>query len=54
MVMMVSSFLKLKGFNLNKITKQILQDHSINHNEYNMILKIMGREPNLLELGIFP
>ena len=38
---------------MNKITKQILQDHSINHNEYNMILKIMGREPNLLELGIF-
>ena len=35
------------------ITKKILDDHSINNKEYNMILEIMGREPNILELGIF-
>ena len=36
-----------------EITKKILKDHNINSEEYNMILAIMGREPNLLELGIF-
>ena len=36
-----------------KITKKIIKDHGISLEEYKMILKIMGREPNLLELGIF-
>ena len=36
-----------------KITKDILEVHKINYQEYNMILGILGREPNLLELGIF-
>ena len=35
------------------ITKKILNDHKISSNEYKMILDIMGREPNILELGIF-
>ena len=36
-----------------KITKDILEVHKISYQEYNMILEILGREPNLLELGIF-
>ena len=36
-----------------KLPKKIIKDHGISLEEYNMILKIMGREPNLLELGIF-
>ena len=36
------------------ITKRILNDHNISSKEYKMILNIMGREPNILELGIFP
>ena len=36
-----------------EITKKIIKDHGISLEEYKMILKIMGREPNLLELGIF-
>ena len=35
------------------ITKRILNDHNISSKEYKMILNIMGREPNILELGIF-
>ena len=35
------------------ITKKILNEHNISSKEYNMILNIMGREPNILELGIF-
>ena len=31
----------------------MLKDHNINNQEYKMILEIMGREPNILELGIF-
>ena len=36
-----------------KINKKFLEDHNINNHEYEMILQIMGREPNILELGIF-
>ena len=36
-----------------KITNKMLKDHNINNQEYKMILEIMGREPNILELGIF-
>ena len=36
-----------------KITEKIIQDHNLTKTEYNLIKKILGRIPNLLELGIF-
>ena len=36
-----------------KITKELIEDHGINEEEYQKILKILGREPNYTELGIF-
>ncbi|MBI5893680.1 MAG: phosphoribosylformylglycinamidine synthase subunit PurL [Deltaproteobacteria bacterium] len=35
------------------ITKDIINQHGITEDEYARILEILGREPNLLELGIF-
>ena len=36
-----------------KITTKIISDHGIKPEEYKKILSLMGKEPNLLELGIF-
>jgi len=36
-----------------KITKEIIEKHGITDEEYQRILKILGREPNITELGIF-
>jgi phosphoribosylformylglycinamidine synthase len=36
-----------------KIDDNIISDHGLNGEEYQKILEIMGREPNLVELGIF-
>ena len=36
-----------------KITEKIIQNHNLTKTEYNLIKKILGRIPNLLELGIF-
>lgn len=36
-----------------EINKKILEDHNITLYEYRRILKILGRKPNLLEIGIF-
>jgi len=36
-----------------KITGKIVQDHNLTKTEYNLIKKILGRIPNILELGIF-
>ena len=36
-----------------KITSKIIENHGINPDEYKKILKLINREPNLLELGIF-
>ncbi|MGE5547842.1 MAG: phosphoribosylformylglycinamidine synthase subunit PurL [Solirubrobacterales bacterium] len=36
-----------------KITPDVLASHGIKPDEYERILEIMGREPNLTELGIF-
>nr|MBP3724906.1 phosphoribosylformylglycinamidine synthase II [Campylobacter sp.] len=33
--------------------KKIIQAHKISDEEYEKILQILGREPNLTELGIF-
>ncbi|MDD6924673.1 MAG: hypothetical protein SPH02_02980, partial [Campylobacter sp.] len=39
---------------MNKqITPEIIAQHKISPSEYESILKILGREPNLLELGVF-
>ena len=35
------------------ISDKVIKNHGISEEEYKMILKIMGRKPNLLELGIF-
>ncbi len=36
-----------------KITNEIVEKHGLNLDEFNKIKKILKREPNLLELGIF-
>jgi phosphoribosylformylglycinamidine synthase II len=36
-----------------KITDKVIQNHSLTKKEYKLIKKILGRIPNLLELGIF-
>src|SRR5277367_2587981 len=35
------------------ITSQIVAEHGLTPEEYQRVLKVMGREPNLVELGIF-
>ncbi len=37
----------------SEISKKVIFDHGLNLKEYDMILKILNRIPNLLELGIF-
>src|SRR5262245_37774672 len=37
----------------NMITPEILEQHNITPEEYERIRQLMGREPNLTELGIF-
>ncbi|MEJ2016657.1 MAG: phosphoribosylformylglycinamidine synthase II, partial [Limibacillus sp.] len=36
-----------------KVTPEIVAEHGLCEEEYGRVLVIMGREPNLLELGIF-
>jgi len=36
-----------------KITPEIIYNHGIKNDEYKKIINLMGKEPNLLELGIF-
>lgn len=36
-----------------KITPEIIQEHGLTPEEYQTILKILGREPSITELGIF-
>lgn len=36
-----------------QITPQVVKEHGLSADEYQRILGIMGREPNLVELGIF-
>ena len=35
------------------ITEELVRDHNLTREEYARILEILGREPNLVELGIF-
>ncbi|HZV19660.1 MAG TPA: phosphoribosylformylglycinamidine synthase subunit PurL [Sphingobium sp.] len=39
--------------NTPPITPQIIADHGLTEEEYGRVLKALGREPNLTELGIF-
>ncbi len=36
-----------------KITEETVKEHGLSTEEYQRILRVLGREPNLLELGIF-
>ncbi len=36
-----------------RITKEIVHSHGLTDEEYNRIIEILGREPNITELGIF-
>ena len=38
---------------MTEITPEIVAEHGLSEDEYKMVLDIMGREPNLNELGIF-
>ena len=38
---------------MSQITPEVIASHGIKPDEYKLILEIMGREPNLTELGIF-
>jgi len=38
---------------MTEITPQIVAEHGLNEKEYKQVLKIMGRKPNITELGIF-
>ena len=35
------------------ITPELIAEHNLSTDEYTRIVKILGREPNLVELGIF-
>ncbi len=38
---------------MTEITKEIVAEHGLSESEYERVLDILGREPNLTELGIF-
>lgn len=38
---------------MSQITPEIVAEHGLSENEYSIILERLGREPNLVELGIF-
>ncbi len=38
---------------MTEITPKVIKDHGLSDAEYQTILRILGREPNLTELGIF-
>ena len=39
--------------NDTKITPALIAEHGLKPDEYDRILKLIGREPSLTELGIF-
>ncbi|MCA9453502.1 MAG: phosphoribosylformylglycinamidine synthase subunit PurL, partial [Nitrospira sp.] len=44
---------KSKGLPQEPVTAKIIEQHGLSEDEYQQILKHLGREPNLTELGIF-
>ena len=43
----------MKKNNKEKISNETILRHGLTHREYEMIIEILNRQPNLLELGIF-
>jgi phosphoribosylformylglycinamidine synthase len=41
------------GANSSEITPEIVEQHGFSPEEYSQVLKSLGREPNMVELGIF-
>src|SRR3974390_2700919 len=39
--------------NMNEVTPEVVQAHQLTPGEYQRIVAILGREPNLTELGVF-
>ena len=37
----------------NMIDKKVIEDHSLTEEEYAQIVELIGKEPNITELGIF-
>ena len=38
---------------MTKISKELIEEHGMNNDEYQFILKSLNREPTITELGIF-
>jgi len=38
---------------MSQITPEIVEQHGLSAEEYERVLAALGREPNLVELGIF-
>ena len=38
---------------MTKITPEMVREHGLSVAEYDRILELMGREPTMVELGIF-
>ena len=38
---------------MTQITPQIVKEHGLSEDEYKRIIQLMGREPTLVELGVF-
>ena len=51
-MMMVLTFFQVCLIKM-KITNNIIKKHGLKLNEYENIKKLMKRDPNILELGIF-
>jgi len=35
------------------ITPEIIEEHGLTQEEYKKIVEVLGREPNIVELGLF-
>ncbi|MBI4184176.1 MAG: phosphoribosylformylglycinamidine synthase subunit PurL [Proteobacteria bacterium] len=42
-----------RGHNLTRVTPELVAEHGLTPEEYDRVVAILGREPNLTELGIF-
>lgn len=42
-----------KASSAQEITREIIEAHGLTHDEYERVVEILGRTPNLVELGIF-
>src|SRR5690242_3640093 len=51
----IANNMRMKASSVQKIeiTPQVVKEHGLSADEYQRILSVLGREPNLVELGIF-